>query len=130
MQLSQRPVEIELLLGQNCQLGLVAAPFGLGDLRAHVTQPTLDGPLVNLLNGALHLAFLGWFGLGQQRLGQQGPLRLVLDHVHGVASLAPGKRLQGRERAKMFKPCRLFGQRLDSKSPRPLEIGIVDGQGP
>jgi hypothetical protein len=78
----------------------------------------------------MHLALLGRFGFGQQRFGQQGSLRLVLNHVHGVTGLTAGERLQGREGSKMFKPSGLLGKSLGCQLPRSREVRIVNGQCP
>ena len=85
---------------------------------------------MNLLDGALDFVLLGRLGLGQQRFGQQCPLRLVLDRVHRVASLAEAERLQRREDAQMLKPRGLLCQSPCGQPARLLELRIVDGQRP
>jgi len=56
VQLPQRAIQIELLLRQQGQLGVVAAALGPGNQLAQLPQPPLDLPLLNLLEGALNLA--------------------------------------------------------------------------
>ena len=65
MQLAQRAVQLQLLLGQQGQLSVVAAALGFGDQLAQLALATHDGPLVNLLDGALDLALLGRLGFGE-----------------------------------------------------------------
>ena len=95
MHLSQRPVQLQLLLSQHGQFGKVAAALGFGDQHAQFALAALDGAFLNLLDRALYLALRGRLGLRQQRLSQQSPLRLILDYIHRVASLPCGKRLHG-----------------------------------
>ena len=128
VQLPERAVQIELLLGQQRQLGVVAAALGFGDEGAEVAQAAFNGPLLDLLDGALDFVLLGWFGLSQQRLGQQSLLRRVFDHVHGVVGLAVGERLHGRKGAKVLKPGRLPVERIGRQSARRLVFRVGDGQ--
>jgi hypothetical protein len=55
VQLAQRPVQLQLLLGQRGQLGKIAAALGLGNQRAQLALAAFDGPLLNLLKRALNL---------------------------------------------------------------------------
>src|SRR6202050_645589 len=52
MNLFEGAVEIELLLGEQGQGGVVAAALGFSDLGAEVADAALDGALLNLLQGA------------------------------------------------------------------------------
>lgn len=54
VQLAQRPVQIELLLGQHGQLGVVAAALGLGNLLALFALAAHDDQLVQRLDRAAH----------------------------------------------------------------------------
>jgi hypothetical protein len=65
MQLPERAVQLQLLLGQQCQLCIVTAPLGYCDQFAQLTLAADDGSLVNLLDGALDLGLFGRLGLGQ-----------------------------------------------------------------
>src|ERR1700692_4538849 len=79
VELTQRSIQIQLLLGQQGQLGKIATPLGFGDQDAQIALAALNGPLLNLLDGAQDLALLRRLSLRQQGLGKQSALGWVFD---------------------------------------------------
>ena len=104
VQLSQRPVQLKLLLRQHGQFGVVAAALGLGNERAELALAALDGCLLRLLDGTRHLRLGRHLGFSQQRLSKQPALGVVWDGFHGVLGAAAGQCLQSRIRCKPLKP--------------------------
>ena len=84
VQMPQRPVQLQLLLGQQRQPRMVAFALGLGDLRPQLALAALNRTLLNLLQCTLHLARLRRPALAQQRLRQQRSLARILHRVHRV----------------------------------------------
>lgn len=91
VQLAETAVEIEFLLGQAGEFGVVGAALGLGDEGAELALTMLDGALVDLLNCTTDFNGIGGLNFGQKRLGEQGALGLVFDNFHGVAGLTAGQ---------------------------------------
>ncbi len=97
VELPQRSVEFEFLLGEEGQLGEIATLFGVADEAAQFALPMFDGALLDLLHAARGLGLVGRADLGQQRLRQHCALGRILHCVHGVGGLAHGQRLECRE---------------------------------
>ena len=128
--LAQRAVELELLLGEQGQFGDSRRGARLrrsgragraGGARWRAPESPGWRSRTSLASGGLTSA--------EQGLGQQGALGRVFDHVHGVAGLAAGERLQGREGAKMLKPSGLLGEGLGGEAAGALDLGVGDGEG-
>ena len=66
VQLSERAVELELLLGEDSEFDKVCAALGFGNKGAEVPLAVFEGALVNLLDGAANFAGFGWFDFGEE----------------------------------------------------------------
>ena len=104
VQISQGPVEFELLLRQEGEFGKICAALRLGNQGSQVAEAGGDGTLLNFLDCALDFALFGWLDFGQESLGQQGPLTFVFDDVHGIGGLSSSQGLHGCKCAKRLKP--------------------------
>jgi len=90
VELAQGAVEVEFLLGEQGELGKVAAAFGFGDEGAELALAVLESALMNLLDGAADFAGFRGLDFGEERFCKERALGLVVDDLHGVAGLSGG----------------------------------------
>ena len=80
----QRPVQLELPLRQNGQLGVVAPPLRFRDLRSQIPDFRLNLPLLQAHNRPQTVSADGGLVSARKPLPER-PLGRILNHIHRVA---------------------------------------------